>query len=159
MSKSVPKSPKIDANGSKGEQRIRKLLSDLKVIFYEQFTFSGCKDKRSLPFDFFGLHHSIPFTIEYDGRQHFEHCAYYHGSNPKHLETQQQHDIIKNQFTKDNGISLLRISYKEDNHIEKEVTTFLSQLEKKKIQRVEKFTNSKLYSSPYGKSSWSCIIV
>lgn len=105
---------------SKGEIKIAKYLKDNNVDFEEQKRFLDCKDKNTLPFDFY-----LPLLnvcIEFDGRQHIEPVDF--GGNRENVALYnfkkiQQHDKIKNQYCKDNNINLLRIPHTEFDNIEK----------------------------------------
>lgn len=91
-------------NKSEGERKIRELLSISQTLFEEQKTFSDCKYKRKLPFDFYLPNHNI--CIEYDGIQHFEPIF---GDNE--FELTKIRDNIKNIFCMSKNIRLLRIPY------------------------------------------------
>jgi len=97
-------------NYSKGEKIIYNYLNDKDILFYTQMKFNGCKDKLSLPFDFYLPNYNL--CIEYDGQQHFIMNEYFGGE--KDFLLRQKHDEIKNSFCKENDINLLRISYKDD---------------------------------------------
>lgn len=108
-------------NISKGEITIEKWLISHNISFESQKKFSNCKDQKNLPFDFY-----IPFKnmcIEYDGEQHFKPIEYFGGE--KTFKTRQKHDKIKNDFCKENGISLLRIPYYKFDNIEEELNNFI----------------------------------
>ncbi len=92
---------------SKGEEYIRKWLNSQHINNVEQKRFDDCRDKRSLPFDFYLPTYNL--IIEYDGRQHFEQVESWSGEHG--LEERQRHDAIKNQYCKNNNINLLRIPY------------------------------------------------
>jgi hypothetical protein len=51
--------------------------------------------------------------IEFDGRQHFQETDHFSYSYKKVVE----HDTIKNNYCADKNIRLIRISYKQINHI------------------------------------------
>jgi len=101
-------------NDSKGEQNIKKYLKNNNLIYKEQQTFKGCKDKKLLRFDFFLLDYNL--CVEYDGKQHFQPIDYYGGS--KEFKQTQKRDNIKNNYCKENNIYLLRIKYTNLNNIE-----------------------------------------
>ena len=108
-------------NRSKGELKISMWL-DKNNIFYEpQMRFDDCCDIKTLPFDFYIP--SLKIAIEYDGKQHFEPIEYFGGEES--FEILQKHDAIKNEYCKNNGISLLRIPYYKYNNIEEELNNFL----------------------------------
>lgn len=73
--------------------------------------FPDCRDQKTLPFDFYLPGYNL--IIEYDGRQHTDPNAGWgdlkggkYGYNYIH-----RHDLMKNQYCKDNNINLLRIPY------------------------------------------------
>lgn len=89
------------------ERIVSDFLEKHNIQFIPQFRFEDCKDKRSLPFDFY-----LPFyrtCIEYDGIQHFR-----QRNGWTDLELIQKHDEIKNKYCNDNNIQLIRIPYYED---------------------------------------------
>lgn len=93
---------------SHGERMIRKILNNLDIKYIAQKRFSDCKYKNPLPFDFYLPCYNL--CIEYDGEQHFKDIKYF--STDGGLKCRKIRDNIKNKYCKDNGISLLRISYK-----------------------------------------------
>jgi len=135
---------------SLGEKEIVSILDKLNVTYEMQFTFRDCKDKRCLPFDFLVIVNGKVGIIEFDGAQHFAPTTKFHGTKDpqKAFEKGVRHDIIKNNYTRNNNISLLRISYKEGDHILKYVTEFITLL-KTGTKRVDMFTNKELYVNPY----------
>lgn len=137
---------------SKGERMLQESLDQLKIENRTQYTFQGCKDKRCLPYDFMIMVDGRVGVIEYDGRAHFEIVKQFHGSDPEislsKFQKQQNHDLIKNRYTRDNNISLLRISYKEDDEILKWLTDFIHKM-KSTSKRVDLFSNPELYNDPY----------
>ena len=100
---------------SKGEKKIRVLLNNLNIKFESQKKFSNCinpKTNRKLSFDFYLPDYNT--CIEYDGRQHFE---YYHRFK-NNLDEYLFRDNVKNNYTKQNNITLLRIPYTKFNDID-----------------------------------------
>lgn len=95
---------------SKGERLISNYLDDKNIKYIRQKRFEDCKDKYTLPFDFYLPEHNL--CIEYDGIQHFEPCEYFGGVDG--FDERIKKDQIKTDFCKINNISLLRISYKDD---------------------------------------------
>ena len=97
-------------NRSNGEKIISDWLTVHNIDFIFQKKFDNCKDKRMLPFDFY-----IPkkvTAIEFDGKQHESPIDFFGGEEG--LKYRMKHDEIKTQYCLDNGIKLLRISYKDD---------------------------------------------
>jgi very-short-patch-repair endonuclease len=96
-------------NESKGEKEIAKLLTDRNIQFERQKRFKDCRNRYSLPFDFYIKDKNI--CIEYDGKQHFVE-DYFDGK--KGLEYRQQNDAIKTKYCLDNNIKLIRIKYNDN---------------------------------------------
>lgn len=93
------------ANVSKGNEKIKELLTQANIAFEMEKTFSSCKDVKMLPFDFY-VNNS--YLIEYDGEQHFNPI----GSNDLFdYDYTVYHDQIKNQWCKEHAIPLIRIPY------------------------------------------------
>jgi hypothetical protein len=96
-----------ECNESKGEKIINNFLIDNNIIFKSQKKFKDCKNKNSLPFDFYLIDYNI--LIEYDGIQHFQPVEYFGGE--LNFKIIQQNDLIKNNYCKDKNIKLIRIPY------------------------------------------------
>ena len=88
-------------NISKGNYEISQLLLDADIPFETEKTFSTCKDKKELPFDFYV---NNEYLIEYDGIQHFQETIF-------DYEYIHNHDLIKSKWCKENNIPLIRIPY------------------------------------------------
>lgn len=104
---------------SVGERRIRQWL-ELNNIDYEQEKwFKDCKDIKPLPFDFYLPERNT--IIEYDGKQHFEETHFFSFQNNSHESITsyiKNHDLIKNNYCKQNNINLIRIPYTSLNNLE-----------------------------------------
>ena len=111
---------------SKGEDKIREILTRSGIVFSEQKKFGACKDTNPLPFDFYI--ESKNMLIEFDGEQHFN-PTYFGSTKGKtkeevsnlansHLEGIKKRDAIKTQYCKDNNIKLIRIAYTELENID-----------------------------------------
>jgi len=96
----------------KGEKMIWEILSSNEINFVTQHQFDDCLSPKGNPlkFDFYLPEHKI--CIEHDGKQHSKQIKYFGGRET--LERYQLHDSIKNKYSKDNNIPLIRINYKED---------------------------------------------
>ena len=109
---------------SKGEREIRQWLESNNITYIYQKPFEDCKDKKSLPFDFYIPNYNL--CIEYDGEQHFEPVDFSGKGKDYALEQfslTQYHDSIKTKYCQDNNIKLLRIPYFKD--IETELNNFI----------------------------------
>lgn len=95
---------------SRNEILISNLLKDSKINFLREHRFIGCKNIKTLPFDFYLP--DLKTCIEFDGKHHFEPINYYGGI--KTLMNIRKRDQAKTKYCKDTGLNLIRISYKED---------------------------------------------
>lgn len=91
----------------KGEKAIEEILLDMGIDFETQKRFIDCKDKRSLPFDFYLPNHNI--CIEYQGKQHYYALDYFGGEEA--FDIRCLHDDIKRKYCKKNTIKLIEIPY------------------------------------------------
>ena len=89
-------------------------MKENNIDFEFQKRFKNCKDKNTLPFDFYIISKNI--CIEFDGEQHNNIIEYFGGK--KGFRSRQRRDQIKNKFCKDNNISLVRIPYRDIDNIE-----------------------------------------
>lgn len=108
-------------NGTKGEQSIERYLRINNIDFIAQYRFEDCKDKKPLPFDFYLPDYNI--CIEYQGIQHYKPIEYFGGEN--RFIGQTKRDAIKREYCQNNNITLLEISYKEFNDIDKILDSLL----------------------------------
>lgn len=90
---------------SKGENKIKKILSQKNIPFQQQKSFADCKDKGVLFFDFYV---NNQYLIQFDGKQHFEWGGCWNGDNKEDIK---RRDNIKNLYCKTNNIPLIRIPY------------------------------------------------
>jgi hypothetical protein len=99
---------------SRGEKFIRNILTDNNIQYITQKQFDDCQTISNkgkctkLRFDFYLPEYNT--VIEYDGIQHHEPVEVFGGL--KNLEVIQRRDEIKNQYCRDNGIKMIRVSYK-----------------------------------------------
>lgn len=120
----TPKST-IQGNGcpkcrqSHGERQIGQILDAHNIKYIAQKKFDDCYNIRALPFDFYLPEYNK--CIEYDGEQHFKPKEFFGGEDS--FQVRKKHDQIKNEYCKNNGISLLRIPYYKN--VEEELNNFL----------------------------------
>lgn len=93
---------------SKGNYKIRQLLTEAGIPFEMEKKFTDCKDQKQLPFDFY-VNNS--YLIEYDGKQHYKPHQFFD------YESTHAHDLIKTQYCKNNNIPLIRIPYTHYDNI------------------------------------------
>lgn len=99
---------------------IEKYFIDNNINFKTEYRFNDCKNKFTLPFDFYLPDYNL--CIEYDGIQHYESIEFWGGEES--LEKQKYNDSIKNKYCIENEINLLRIKYDEIDYIKK-IETFI----------------------------------
>ncbi|WP_396632377.1 hypothetical protein [Maribacter sp. R86514] len=92
---------------SKGEAKVAKYLINKGYKFSQNQSFDGCKDIRSLRFDFFVP--DLNLLIEFDGEQHYKPIARF-GGNKKHINVKKR-DKIKTDFAKRRNHNFLRIPF------------------------------------------------
>ena len=107
--------------GSIGEEQISKILRENNIKFERQKTFENCifKNTNALAkFDFYLPDYNC--LIEYDGIQHYEPRRFggcsIEQAKQKFEETK-EHDEYKNNWCKENNITLIRIPYTKKNKI------------------------------------------
>ena len=98
---------------SRGENIIRGYLNKNDIKFDYQKRFEHCKNKNTLPFDFYLQEYNV--CIEYNGEQHYELIEHFGKNSLKRI---QQNDNIKKLFCENNNINLFIIKY-DENIIEK----------------------------------------
>lgn len=106
---------------SKGEIIIEDFLKKNELKYDKQYTFEDLKainNKHFLKFDFAILNElcDVVCLIEFDGMQHFKPVDFYGGEIA--FKNLQLNDSMKNNYCENNNINLIRIPYKEINHIE-----------------------------------------
>ena len=80
-----------NCNKSNGENEITNWLTQNNIDYISQKRFKDCKDKRTLPFDFYIPSKNI--VIEYDGKQHYKPIKFFGGE--EQFEYITKHDKIK----------------------------------------------------------------
>jgi len=98
---------------SEGEGRIYNWLSDNGIPFERQKRFKDCRDKGTLPFDFFI---SKRVLVEFDGIQHFGENTLFDTTDP--YADRKRRDNIKTNWAENNNIPLYRIKYTDINKTE-----------------------------------------
>ena len=84
-----------------------QLLKENNIKFEKEKVFFKFSNNHIAKFDFFI---NNQYIIEYDGETHYNYNL--HGwHNKEQLQKQQERDMIKNQWCKENNIPLIRIPY------------------------------------------------
>lgn len=92
---------------SRGELTIAEILSENNIPFEQEVSLFKFANGSNARFDFYI---DKKYLIEYDGETHYPY--HLHGwHNKKQLESQQERDILKNQWCLDNNIPLIRIPF------------------------------------------------
>lgn len=105
-------------NISKGEIIISEILDELGIKYIYQKRYDDCRDKATLPFDFYLP--DFDKIIEFDGQGHFEPVF----GEASFMSTR-YHDKIKNEYCKNNNIELLRIPFWDTNNAKLMIINFL----------------------------------
>ena len=92
---------------SHGNRFIWNYLTDKGINFESEHRFDTCRDKITLPFDFYIPDRSL--LIEFDGKQHYEVVDYWGGEQG--LMDRQRRDQIKDKWARENNMELVRIRY------------------------------------------------
>ena len=98
-------------DNSKGEYKIIELLKQHNIEFEKEKTFENCVFPDTLKrarFDFYLPEFNL--LIEFDGIQHFNYSEWGWNSQENFIKTQ-EHDKFKNEWCKNNNISIIRIPY------------------------------------------------
>ena len=101
---------------SKGEAQVAKILDENAIIYKPQYYFKDCLSPLDnyLYFDFAILNKDgkVKYLIEFDGEQHYN--PNLGGIFDGAYEYIHAHDVIKDNYCKDNNIKLYRIRFDED---------------------------------------------
>lgn len=105
--------PECSDTESNGEKCVQEYLDDNSISYIQQYRFEDCRDKYSLPFDFFLP--DLNTTIEFQGAQHYKAVDCFNGEEG--YELRKKHDSIKREYCKSNNIYLIEIPYWELKNI------------------------------------------
>lgn len=95
---------------SSRENLIEKVLQENSVEYIKQYSFSDCKYKGKLYFDFALFRDGELFClIEYDGEQHFRPVDHFGGEDS--FKNTRLRDTIKDNYCINNNIKLYRLMY------------------------------------------------
>jgi very-short-patch-repair endonuclease len=119
---------------SKGEEQIRRCLESNNIEFKSPYRFKNCRDKRSLPFDFYLPKYKL--LIEFDGKQHYAPWSFLSNQTEeeknKNFVDIQRRDKIKTEYTINNGFNLIRIPYWKIKSIEQILENKINLIKKEK---------------------------
>lgn len=106
-------------NNHNTENKILEILEKWGFNVITQKRFPDCKDKNTLPFDFYLKDFNI--LIEYDGEFHYKPIRKGHETEEELIErlhATKHRDQIKTEYCKKNNIPLIRIPYWEKDDLE-----------------------------------------
>lgn len=147
------------SNRSSGELRIAQLLSGLDVLVVEEMWWKQCRGERQpLRFDFFVVVNGRAGVIEFDGEQHFKPVVTATFiMTEEGLAQRKDYDLRKNRFCRDRGISMLRVSYEEQERIERWITDYVRDLGAARVP-IFRFSSPLLYVNPFGDEPGGCAV-
>lgn len=104
---------------SRGEIKIADILTQASLPFIEEYSFPDLKGYKNTPlrFDFavFSDDGELDFLIEFQGIQHYEPKSKFGGLQG--LRQQQYYDMLKREYCKEHGITLVLIPYYDEGRI------------------------------------------
>ena len=109
---------------SKGERMAESVFKKYNYIYVPQKRFDDCRDKYTLPFDFYLPEYNL--IVEIMGEQH-EHPINYFGGKEK-FDIQVRHDKIKRDYLTAHNIHILDIWYYEFNKMEELILNKIQQI-------------------------------
>ena len=117
---------------SKAEYELSHYLSENEIKYKTQVTFSDCKNKLTLPYDFGILNkdNQLLFLVELQGSQHYYPFTFNSESKEQkvaNLEHRQYLDKIKREYCTIHKIPLIEIKYTDFNKKEQIVQELYNQ--------------------------------
>ena len=111
---------------SRGEHIIGEYFKANDIYFDPQHRFIDCRDKRTLPFDFYLPDYNL--CIEFHGIQHYKKNKQFKGNIANYYYIR-NHDKIKADYCRSHDINLLVIPYFEFSNIDKILDETLKRIE------------------------------
>ena len=113
---------------SSGERIVENYLIKNDISFIRQYSFSDCKYKQKLLFDFAILfNNQVRGLVEYDGIQHFKPVKIFGGDKALHGTIVR--DKIKDDYCKTHNLPLLRINYNQScDEIKQNISEYIESL-------------------------------
>lgn len=107
-------------NKSKGEIAISEYLFSKNIKFRSQHSYDDCLSLNGYKLRYDFIIEDYGCLIEYDGEQHFMPVSFSGDDDSAiiNFEKTKLHDSIKNEYCKNNNITLIRIPYWKFNNIE-----------------------------------------
>lgn len=98
--------PRCTGSLSNSEYEIASFLKTKNIRYIQQYKFKNCKNIKMLPFDFYLPEYNT--CIEFDGAYHYKKQPHV---TEEQFKEQCKRDKTKDEYCKNNGIKLIRISY------------------------------------------------
>lgn len=108
-----------NCNESKGEAKIAKYLDDYGMHYERYKKFDGLRYKKPLECDFYLPEYRT--IIEFDGGQHFYPVEHFGGEEA--FKEVQIRDEIKNDYAKENNLTMIRVPYWDYENIEEIISS------------------------------------
>ena len=105
-----------------GEFRIIKFLKNNNIRYTKEYMFDDCNYIRKLRFDVYVPDYNL--CIEFDGEQHYKIIDYFGGLEG--FVNIKIRDTIKNEYCKNNNITLVRIPYNKIDMIDNILSSYLN---------------------------------
>ena len=112
---------------SSGERIAESILKKYNYIYEQQKRFDDCRDKYTLPFDFYLPEYNL--IIEIMGEQHEQPVDYFGGKEK--FDIQIRHDKMKRDYLKQNNIYCLDIWYYEFDQMEQIILNKIQEITNK----------------------------
>lgn len=106
---------------SYGERAVADFLDSQNIMYERQKSFSTCRDRGKLFFDFYVTHNGQSMCIEFHGAQHYKPVDYAGKGDEwaqENLLNIQRRDAIKKQWARRNNIPLFVIPFWEQENVE-----------------------------------------
>lgn len=100
-------------NSSKGENKVEEFLIKNNIKYEKEKCFDTCKNKGYLRFDFYIK--DLNILIEFNGIQHYKEIDRFGGL--EYLNQVKENDLIKFNWSIDNNLKLITISYEDIDDI------------------------------------------
>ena len=119
-------------SSGKFERKAGEILTKHNIPFETQYKFDGMIYKRQLKCDYVIEICGKKCIIETNGKQHYEHCTFYHKTKEEFLE-QLKRDNVKVTYAVEHNIPLLPIHYWEKDNMEEVILNFIDKVTTQQI--------------------------
>lgn len=134
-------------NVNDAELRLAQHLQAHPQVRQVTKTAINCNGRMLVPDAILRIEGGGTLMIELDGPQHFDIVPFMHPKGIDDFVDQVERDCAKNQYARQKGWSLLRISYREYKSLEEIVDKFISDFVEGGREQLFRVTNAELYNS------------